>query len=172
MAVKIQYPGALPTMRRDLIQIRRAALFLQRTELRFDLTSPVDELAAQVRLEFDFVREARLMTRIRDHLRVSWALCHWHVAGLKKANASCRRGHMPRAVNCCNSPSQQFGLEQRHVSSLAAVLQGQAQCSPVDCIFTSLQGSTSGICQRVHFPPSTWLHKPCFGCCSRISIVV
>ncbi|KAK9826706.1 hypothetical protein WJX74_011071 [Apatococcus lobatus] len=69
VAVKIQYPGALPTMRKDLIQIRRAAQFLQKTELRFDLTSPVDELAGQVRLEFDFVREARLMTRIRDHLR-------------------------------------------------------------------------------------------------------
>ena len=72
VAVKIQYPGALPTMRRDLVQIRRAAVFLQRTELKFDLASPVDELAAQVRLEFDFVREARLMTRIRDHLRVSF----------------------------------------------------------------------------------------------------
>ncbi|KAK9867340.1 hypothetical protein WJX84_005086 [Apatococcus fuscideae] len=69
VAVKIQYPGALPTMKRDLVQIRRAAVFLQKTELKFDLASPVDELAAQVRLEFDFVREARLMTRIRDHLR-------------------------------------------------------------------------------------------------------
>lgn len=75
VAVKIQYPGALPTMKRDLVQIRRAAVFLQKTELKFDLASPVDELAAQVRLEFDFVREARLMTRIRDHLRVSSVMC-------------------------------------------------------------------------------------------------
>lgn len=37
---------------------------------QFDLVSPVDELAKQIRLEFDFEREARVMDDIGGHLRV------------------------------------------------------------------------------------------------------
>ena len=84
VAVKVQRAGALELMLEDLTNIRLAASFLQRTELNFDLVSavgkresggvwgrppttrrrppptspPADELAAQIRLEFDFVREA------------------------------------------------------------------------------------------------------------------
>ena len=42
---------------------------LQNTELRFDLVGPVDELAAQVEKEFDFVREAEVMDTIAGNLQ-------------------------------------------------------------------------------------------------------
>ena len=45
-------------MREDLANVRVAAAFLSKTELAFDLVSAVDELASQIKLEFDFVREA------------------------------------------------------------------------------------------------------------------
>lgn len=45
---QVQYPDALPTMALDLSNIRLAAAFLAKTEIRFDLVSAVDELAAQV----------------------------------------------------------------------------------------------------------------------------
>ncbi|KAL4431977.1 hypothetical protein ABPG77_000244 [Micractinium sp. CCAP 211/92] len=64
VAVKVQYPDALPTMALDLSNIRLAAAFLSKTEIRFDLVSAVDELAAQIRLEFDFRREARIMDAV------------------------------------------------------------------------------------------------------------
>lgn len=44
---------------------------VQDTELKFDLVSPVDELAKQIRLEFDFVHEASVMDSIADTLQVS-----------------------------------------------------------------------------------------------------
>ncbi|KAK9826471.1 hypothetical protein WJX81_002686 [Elliptochloris bilobata] len=69
VAVKVQYPNALPTMMLDLGSIRRWAGFLQKTEINFDMLSAVDELASQVRLEFDFQREARIMDTVAGHLR-------------------------------------------------------------------------------------------------------
>lgn len=56
MAVKIQYPGALQTMSLDLVNLRSVSAFLQKTELRFDLLSAVEELQKQIHLEFDFMR--------------------------------------------------------------------------------------------------------------------
>ena len=56
VAVKVQYPDAAATMARDLVNIRSAAAFLSKTEIKFDLVSAVDELSKQVRLEFDFTR--------------------------------------------------------------------------------------------------------------------
>ncbi|PRW59732.1 putative aarF domain-containing kinase 1 [Chlorella sorokiniana] len=64
VAVKVQYPDALPTMALDLSNIRLAAAFLSKTEIKFDLVSAVDELAAQIKLEFDFRREARIMDAV------------------------------------------------------------------------------------------------------------
>jgi predicted unusual protein kinase regulating ubiquinone biosynthesis (AarF/ABC1/UbiB family) len=64
VAVKIQYPNALPTMSLDLKNIRLLADFLSKTEIKFDMVSAVDELAAQIRLEFDFQREARVMNAV------------------------------------------------------------------------------------------------------------
>ena len=55
----------------DLANIRVIAAFLGKTELKFDLVSAVDELAAQIKLEFDFEREARVMDSIADHLKVT-----------------------------------------------------------------------------------------------------
>ena len=55
---------------------------VQDTELKFDLVSPVDELAKQIRMEFDFVNEAEVMDsiaeslQVRCHLQVSAALCN------------------------------------------------------------------------------------------------
>lgn len=43
---------------------------MQDTELNFDLVSPVDELAKQICLEFDFVHEAEVMDSIADSLQV------------------------------------------------------------------------------------------------------
>ncbi|KAG2426342.1 hypothetical protein HXX76_013099 [Chlamydomonas incerta] len=68
VAVKVQYPDALPVMTGDLSNIRAAAFYLSKTELKFDLVSAVDELNKQIRLEFDFTREARVMDTIAEHL--------------------------------------------------------------------------------------------------------
>jgi predicted unusual protein kinase regulating ubiquinone biosynthesis (AarF/ABC1/UbiB family) len=56
VAVKIQYPGALQTMTIDLVNLRATSAFLQKTELKFDLLSAVEELQKQIHLEFDFMR--------------------------------------------------------------------------------------------------------------------
>ncbi|WIA37974.1 hypothetical protein OEZ86_001350 [Tetradesmus obliquus] len=68
VAVKIQYPGALQTMSIDLVNLRATSAFLQKTELKFDLLSAVEELQKQIHLEFDFMREARVMDTIAQHL--------------------------------------------------------------------------------------------------------
>ena len=64
VAVKIQYPNALPTMALDLKNLRLFANFLSKTEIKFDMVSAVDELAGQIKLEFDFQREARVMDSV------------------------------------------------------------------------------------------------------------
>ena len=70
VAVKVQYPNAYPTMALDLNNVKAAAAFLQKTELNFDLTSAVKELAKQIKLEFDFAREAKIMDDISGQLQV------------------------------------------------------------------------------------------------------
>ena len=47
MTQQVQYPDALPTMMLDLSHIRKFSGFLQKTEIKFDLLSAIDELAAQ-----------------------------------------------------------------------------------------------------------------------------
>ena len=69
-ALQVQYPDALPVMMGDLKQIRRFGSIIQKLEINFDFVSAVDELADQVRLEFDFEREACVMDRVADNLRV------------------------------------------------------------------------------------------------------
>ncbi|KAL6766353.1 AKC2 [Auxenochlorella protothecoides x Auxenochlorella symbiontica] len=69
VAVKIQYPDALNDMTLDLANLRRLSSFLSKTEIDFDLVSAVDELAAQIRLEFDFRREARVMDAVADQFK-------------------------------------------------------------------------------------------------------
>ncbi|BDA44687.1 probable AarF domain-containing protein kinase 1 [Coccomyxa sp. Obi] len=69
VAVKVQYPDAQQTMMTDLSSIRRWAGFLQKTEIKFDMLSAVDELSKQVVLEFDFRREANVMDAVADNLK-------------------------------------------------------------------------------------------------------
>ena len=76
VAVKVQYPDAYPTMALDLGNVKAAAQFLQRTEIKFDLTSAVTELAKQIKLEFDFVREATIMDQISSQLLVGCQSLH------------------------------------------------------------------------------------------------
>lgn len=47
LRAQVQYPDALQTMMADLGSIRKWAGFLQRTEIKFDMLSAVDELAKQ-----------------------------------------------------------------------------------------------------------------------------
>ena len=68
VAVKVARPGAL-VMLEDLGNIRVAASYLQRTELAFDLTAAVDELAFQIRREFNFTLEAAAQDEAGDALR-------------------------------------------------------------------------------------------------------
>ena len=58
----------------DLKQIRRFSHLIQKTEINFDLLSAVDELATQVKMEFDFKREAKIMDAIAHNLKASHAL--------------------------------------------------------------------------------------------------
>jgi predicted unusual protein kinase regulating ubiquinone biosynthesis (AarF/ABC1/UbiB family) len=69
VAVKIQYPDAEKKMVSDFHNLRKLASVLQVTDLKFDLVSAVDELESQVRLEFDFRREASIMNGIADNLK-------------------------------------------------------------------------------------------------------
>ena len=61
-------------MLQDLVNVRLAAGFLRQVELTFDLLSALDELAAQIKLEYDFQREARIMDTIANHLKVGCRL--------------------------------------------------------------------------------------------------
>lgn len=72
----------------DLANIRIAAAFLSKTELKFDLVSAVDELAAQIKLEFDFEREAKVMDSIAEHLKVQILSHNWRCRGCLRAPAS------------------------------------------------------------------------------------
>lgn len=68
VAIKVQIPDNEPRMIADLENTRVLAEILQRTELRFDLVSPVVELKKQIALEFDFEHEAKCMHQL------GWAL--------------------------------------------------------------------------------------------------
>ena len=65
VAVKVQYPDMEKIMISDLANFRLLGQVLQKTELKFDLIRPVDELKKQISMEFDFQAEALGMTEIR-----------------------------------------------------------------------------------------------------------
>ncbi|PWZ12292.1 putative aarF domain-containing protein kinase 1 [Zea mays] len=71
VAVKVQHPGAEQLMMVDIRNMQAMALFLQKHDLNFDLFSATKEMEKQICYEFDFVREARAMERIREFLRVT-----------------------------------------------------------------------------------------------------
>ncbi|KAJ3678196.1 hypothetical protein LUZ60_001999 [Juncus effusus] len=68
VAVKVQHPGVEHLMRVDIHNLQAFVLFLQKTDLKFDLFSLTKEVEKQVGYEFDFVREASAMERIRNSL--------------------------------------------------------------------------------------------------------
>jgi hypothetical protein len=86
VAVKVQYPDAQQTMARDLVNLRAAAAFLSKTEIKFDLVSAVTELQKQIHLEFDFKRWvlAWLMVQYRSTClqpeHASGCCGRWHAA--------------------------------------------------------------------------------------------
>uniref|UniRef100_A0A0D3EXJ2 Protein kinase domain-containing protein n=1 Tax=Oryza barthii TaxID=65489 RepID=A0A0D3EXJ2_9ORYZ len=71
VAVKVQHPGAEKLMMVDIRNMQAFALFLQKYDINFDLYSATKEMEKQICYEFDFVREAKAMERIREFLRVT-----------------------------------------------------------------------------------------------------
>ncbi|XP_038987373.1 aarF domain-containing protein kinase 1-like isoform X2 [Phoenix dactylifera] len=65
VAVKVQHPGVQQLMTIDIHNLQAFVLFLQKTDLKFDLFSLTKEVEKQVGYEFDFLREAEAMERIR-----------------------------------------------------------------------------------------------------------
>ena len=90
-------------MLEDLKHIRLAAKYLSRMEINFDLVSAVDELAGQIKLEFDFVREARIMDTIAGHLSVRLTFAssgHNPLANRAGLASECFNTNKPDPVRC------------------------------------------------------------------------
>lgn len=69
VVLKAQYKNQRELCRLDLLNMKRLATFLQNHDMSFfDMKSVVAEFEAQVPLEFDFQREAAMMTRVRQNL--------------------------------------------------------------------------------------------------------
>ncbi|GAB2269718.1 hypothetical protein Dimus_004640 [Dionaea muscipula] len=68
VAVKVQHPGVQNLMMTDLRNLQAFCLFLQKTDIRFDFGSVMNEMAKQIGYEFDFSREAEAMEKIRHFL--------------------------------------------------------------------------------------------------------
>lgn len=64
VAVKVQFPNGERIMMHDLGNFRFLGEILQRTELKFDLVGPINELKRQLSAEFDFIAEAKAMDEI------------------------------------------------------------------------------------------------------------
>ncbi|KAH9290786.1 hypothetical protein KI387_034903, partial [Taxus chinensis] len=69
VAVKVQHPGVQELMMTDIHNLKSFAAYLQKTELKFDLVSVVQEIEKQVGYEFDFLREAKSMEKIGEFLK-------------------------------------------------------------------------------------------------------
>ncbi|KAK1363238.1 AarF domain-containing kinase [Heracleum sosnowskyi] len=68
VAVKVQHPGVQDLMMTDLRNLKAFALYMQKTDIKFDLYSITKEMEKQIGYEFDFRREADAMERIRHFL--------------------------------------------------------------------------------------------------------
>ncbi|XXG62348.1 hypothetical protein AAC387_Pa05g0720 [Persea americana] len=71
VAVKVQHPGVKELMMTDLRNLQAFAMYLQNTDLKFDLFSVTKEMEKQVGYEFDFLREAEATERIRLFLHAN-----------------------------------------------------------------------------------------------------
>uniref|UniRef100_A0A7N1A3F0 Protein kinase domain-containing protein n=1 Tax=Kalanchoe fedtschenkoi TaxID=63787 RepID=A0A7N1A3F0_KALFE len=68
VAVKVQHPGVQKLMMTDLRNLQAFALYLQKTDIAFDMVSVTKEMEKQIGYEFDFLREASAMERIQRFL--------------------------------------------------------------------------------------------------------
>lgn len=68
VAVKVQYPEVAALVRLDIRNLRTMVGIVARREPNFDYRAIVNEIAAQVPLEVDFVREAEMTRRVRLNL--------------------------------------------------------------------------------------------------------
>ncbi|OIW18298.1 hypothetical protein TanjilG_31438 [Lupinus angustifolius] len=68
VVVKVQHPGVQDLMMTDLHNLQAFALYIQKTDVKFDLYSVTKEMEKQIGYEFDFMREAGAMERIRKFL--------------------------------------------------------------------------------------------------------
>ncbi|KAI8018111.1 putative aarF domain-containing protein kinase 1 [Camellia lanceoleosa] len=68
VVVKVQHPGVQELMMTDIRNLQAFALYMQKTDIKFDLFSITKEMEKQIGYEFDFKREADAMERIRHFL--------------------------------------------------------------------------------------------------------
>ncbi|KAK2971354.1 hypothetical protein RJ640_030320 [Escallonia rubra] len=68
VVVKIQHPGVQDLMMTDIRNLQAFALYMQKTDIKFDLFSITKEMEKQIGYEFNFLREADAMERIRRFL--------------------------------------------------------------------------------------------------------
>lgn len=68
VAVKVQHPGIQDLMMTDIRNLQAFALYIQKTDVKFDLYSITKEMETQIGYEFDFIREANAMEKIRRFL--------------------------------------------------------------------------------------------------------
>ncbi|KAK7265589.1 hypothetical protein RJT34_33211 [Clitoria ternatea] len=71
VVVKVQHPGVQDLMMTDIHNLQAFALYMQKTDIKFDLYSVTKEMEKQIGYEFDFMREANAMERIRKFLYVN-----------------------------------------------------------------------------------------------------
>ncbi|CAO2840463.1 unnamed protein product [Amaranthus hypochondriacus] len=68
VVVKVQHPGVQELMMTDIRNLQAFALYMQKTDIKFDLYSVTKEMEKQIAYEFDFTREAAAMDRINRFL--------------------------------------------------------------------------------------------------------
>ncbi|GMH01191.1 hypothetical protein Nepgr_003030 [Nepenthes gracilis] len=68
VVVKVQHPGVQNLMMTDIRNLQAFALFIQKTDIKFDFYSITKEMEKQIGYEFDFTREAVAMEKIRRFL--------------------------------------------------------------------------------------------------------
>lgn len=68
VVVKVQHPGIQDLMMTDIHNLQAFALYMQKTDIKFDLYSVTKEMEKQIGYEFDFMREANAMEKLRRFL--------------------------------------------------------------------------------------------------------
>ncbi|PIN07534.1 putative unusual protein kinase [Handroanthus impetiginosus] len=68
VVVKVQHPGVQELMMTDIRNLQAFALYMQKTDIKFDLYSVTKEMEKQIGYEFDFLREADAMEKIQRFL--------------------------------------------------------------------------------------------------------